>query len=524
MNSLIVGIVFSVASTIAGYVTAPKPDDFGLFRIILAWLAVTLIAFLVRDNLAALMLIGIVQFALAPINPVRRVCFYIGVMAAAPLAFSALIPFPGINYLLILDYAKVTTIFVLGPVFLTAIAAKAPPYLRIIDRLLLVFIILTCVVSFRELPFTSVLRLFVDQTLLIYAPYVAISRTLKKSEHIDAALRALLVSLAIIAFIGLISVARNWNYYTLMFDTTGYKLFLERRNGLLRVYSTLTTTLLALVMGAGIVLVLYMQRYGEMKRHFALGLLGLFALIGFASGSRGGWIAMIVVVLSYFVLTRMNDVLRRLYVYAMGVGFVGVTYRIITDPNFISGDMNNIVYRAELLRTSVKQIAARPLFGEHGFRESARFAHLRQGEGIVDIVNAYLGVALTFGLVGLAIWLAAYLTAIGGPLSQISKLRGRARTDDAAEQIERRSALLLAFMLGYLVMLATVSAVSYIDHYGYLMLALLVAHARGAEAMIRQSAPTEIADAQSDQNAPHPEAAPAPDGPQPYGARFVRRP
>ncbi len=520
MSSIIVAIVFTYASAIAAYFLAPKPDDYGRLRIILAWLAVTPVLFFVRNNLAALALVGILLFMLAPLNPVRRVCFYIGVMVAAPLKFSALIPFPGLNYLIALDYAKVATVAVLAPIFISALATRPPPYLRTVDRLLLIFIVLTCAISIRELPFTSVLRLFVDQTLLIFVPYVVVSRTLKTSEHIDAALRALLVALIIVAMIGLISAARNWNYYALMYDNPTYKVFLERRNGILRVYSTLMTTLVALAMGVGVVLTFYFQRLGKLNRMVGLGLVGLFGLIGFASGSRGGWIAMAMVVLSYFVLTRMKNSIRRLYVYGIGVGFIGVSYRIITDSSFISGEMNNIVYRAELLRTSVEQIATRPLFGEHGFRETARFAHLRQGEGIVDIVNAYLEVALTFGLVGLAIWLAANLTAIGRLLSQMAQLGKSEGETDTAAHLEARAALIMSLMLGFMVMIATVSAVSYVNHFGYLFLGLLVAHVRST-ATVTAPPPREPAVVSTDQthDAPPVEAPVA----QPYGARFVRR-
>ena len=363
MTTLLTAIIFTFAAIGGAWVLAPKPDNYALTRIVAGWVGITLVNFLVFDNLIAFGMSAIFLGVVAPVPPVRRVYFYIGTMAAVPLAFNAYIPFPGINYLLVIDYAKVATVAILLPVFCVKVTERTPPVLRIVDRCLLAFVLLTSVVTLREFPVTSVFRFFVNQMLLIYIPYIAISRSLKTREDFDGALKALYFGLMIVALIGLVSLLRNWNYYALMHDNSGFKIFTEYRNGLLRIYSTLATTLLSYVMGIGVILAFYFKRLKALNTHFAYSAAVIFIVIGYASGSRGGQISILIILGSYFMLTKLGAFWRRILIYSLlTIGLAG-TYRIMTDTSFISGEMDNIVYRAEIMRASVGQIADHPLFG-----------------------------------------------------------------------------------------------------------------------------------------------------------------
>lgn len=529
MTTLLVAIALTFIAIGGAWFIAPRPDNYVLTRIVIGWIGVTLIVFLVFNNLYAFILIAIFLGLVAPINPVRRVYFYIGIMAAAPLAFTAFIPFPGINYLLIIDYAKVTTFAVLLPVFLIKVSEKTPPVLRMVDRFLLIFVLFTTVILFRELPITSVFRVLVYQLLLIYVPYIAISRTLKTKEDFDGALKALFVALTIIALIGLLSLLRSWNYYSLMYDYAGFKVFAEYRNGLLRIYTTMSTTLLAFAMGAGVILTLYMKRIQAISAPYAYGIAVVFALIAYASGSRGGHISVLVIFASYFVLTKLGNLWRRIFIYTLLAVGIGGTYRVMTDTSFISGEMNNIVYRAEIMRASVGQIADHLFFGEFNFIESPRFAHLVQGEGIVDIVNTYLEVVLAFGLVGFTLWFGSFISAIRTLFSQSVKMRTWQQTGILDDSEERKSALLLAILFGFLVMIFTTSAVSHVYHFGYLALALMVAHGRVVAITVDDT--TQSKNTSGAVISPEPEPSPegqdkqieVRDTPVGYGARFVRR-
>ena len=90
---------------------------------------------------------------------------------------------------------------------------------------------------------------------------------------------------------------------------------------------------------------------------------------------------------------------------------------------------------------------AHPLFGDRF--PWPEMADLRQGEGIIDIVNTYLSVALTYGLTGLFIFLSFILLAI---TRVYSRTRALARTDP---DLASFGTGLIACIVGTLVMIDT---------------------------------------------------------------------
>ncbi|MEM8770332.1 MAG: O-antigen ligase family protein [Pseudomonadota bacterium] len=522
MNVAIIGFALSMASVVAGFFAAPKHRDYALPNIIGGWVALTACAFFIRDNLFCFMAMSLVLAFLSPQDPVKRICFYVGVMALSPLSYTAAVPFPGLNYLIILNYAKVVTLIVLGPLFIMRAAAPAPPSLRSVDNLIFMFVLLASIISFRELPFTSVLRLFVDMMILYVLPYIAISRTIKSAEDINSVFKAFFASMVVIAVIGIFSVARSWNYYAQLYDLAGIKVYAEYRNGLLRVYSTMNTTMLALTMGAAAVVTMRLRQLKIVPALYAYGALGLFGFIAFATGSRGGWLAAIAVVGSYFVFRYAAPFLRSFYVYAAFAAAFGFGAAVTMNSSMLSGQSANIAYRAELLRTSVEQIASRPLFGENGFRDSPRFAHLRQGEGIVDIVNTYVEVAMNNGLVGAFLLFGGLGAAFFGGLNRMNRMRRSGAETPGASAGEHNLIIIVAIMIGFFAMIATTSAVSLTWHFGILCTALAVAQSRVFDQAVSASATKSAPE-------PAPLIASAdeteisePDVKRPYGARFVR--
>ena len=70
-------------------------------------------------------------------------------------------------------------------------------------------------------------------------------------------------------------------------------------------------------------------------------------------------------------------------------------------------DQDTVEYRQELFETSWALIKQNPLFGNPFV--ALDMENLRQGQGIIDLVNGYLQVALYYGLVGLALYCAVHL-------------------------------------------------------------------------------------------------------------------
>jgi O-antigen ligase len=97
---------------------------------------------------------------------------------------------------------------------------------------------------------------------------------------------------------------------------------------------------------------------------------------------------------------------------------------------------------------------------------------MRQGQGIIDIVNTYLQFALPYGLIGLSLFALCLLAVIR------AVLRGRrliVRSDTEAERLGR---ILLGAMAGILVTIATVSSIGVIAPMYWLMSGICVAYGR----------------------------------------------
>lgn len=79
-----------------------------------------------------------------------------------------------------------------------------------------------------------------------------------------------------------------------------------------------------------------------------------------------------------------------------------------------------------------------------------------QGEGIIDIVNSYISLALRFGLVGLALFVAFFASVL---LSMYKALRAFPDKEDEHRRLGRA---LLATLLGILMIIFTVSSITVI--------------------------------------------------------------
>jgi len=517
MNAALVSIIFTSLAAGATYFLAPR-GEYGKIRILVIWVVSALLAFIVPEKLAVLFGAGLVMIFATPAQAQWRVYIYIATLGALPAFYTANIPFPGINYLVGLDLAKISAIVLLGPVFVSKIFTKTPQQLRTVDTILFVYCLLAGFLTIRDLPFTSMLRAVIDQFILVVMPYIAISRSLLTQKEIERGLKALLAGILMVSFIGLISTLRNWNYYADLADSINYKVYAERRNGLLRIGSTLVGPMLGYLAGVGAACVLYLRAKSERLRAPTIAFLGLFFFVMFATGSRGGWLAGILVLVVYFSVLNFGATGRKLFIVSLCAGIVIMLTLVFQESTLISDEHGTFDYRAELLRTSVQQISRRPLFGSSEFLTDGSFEHLRQGEGIIDLVNTYLQISLFNGLVGLGLYLAAnFLTLRSslGLLGETEKKKSRGR--DFGE-MRRATSLLIGVHISYLVLITTVSAVSYIWHYGYIILGLVVAQVRvGALPQVTQERRDDAPPKQESPSTLKPYAS------LPYGARFVRR-
>jgi O-antigen ligase len=161
---------------------------------------------------------------------------------------------------------------------------------------------------------------------------------------------------------------------------------------------------------------LYLQTRVDSKRS-RIGVTALFWGGLLAAYTRGAWIGSVFV---YFVFSALRPrALSRVFKAACVAVIIAVLIylsplgnRIVSVLPFLGGTVDNfnVVYRQRLFERSWQIIQESPMFGDQG--AMLKMQDLRQGQGIIDLVNTYVGILLDNGFVGLTLFLSFILLAL----------------------------------------------------------------------------------------------------------------
>jgi O-antigen ligase len=132
-----------------------------------------------------------------------------------------------------------------------------------------------------------------------------------------------------------------------------------------------------------------------------------------AAYSRGPWLGAVIEYFTFFAAgPRAVSRLAKGTLLALAVALLIIVSpigdRILSVLPIMGNTADaNIIYRQRLAERGWEIVLAHPFFGDQ--YPYPEMEDLRQGEGIIDIVNTYLGVALNYGLVGLFCFLSFIL-------------------------------------------------------------------------------------------------------------------
>jgi hypothetical protein len=192
--------------------------------------------------------------------------------------------------------------------------------------------------------------------------------------------------------------------------------------------------------------------------------------------SRGPWIGVASALLLYIALGRRatSNLVKVLAGIAVVGGVLSLTPlgdRIMSILPFFGGttDLGSLDYRERLLSRSWEIIKSHPLLGDPA--AYLQMADLRQGEGIIDLVNVYVQVSLNDGLLGLAIFLGILLIGC----KKINARRRRLMQTDP--DLASLGIMLMSCIFGFLVLLAGGSLGSGTERMYYVLGALTAAYA-----------------------------------------------
>jgi O-antigen ligase len=133
------------------------------------------------------------------------------------------------------------------------------------------------------------------------------------------------------------------------------------------------------------------------------------------------------------------------------ISFTPLADKIIDLMPFVGTvDSYNVDYRARLFEAAWIVIQMNPWFGSSTYMSTPEMLSMIQGEGIIDLVNVYVNVALDHGLVGLALFSGAFFVTILGIVK-------RTRQSDASAEERLLGGCLFAALGGLLIIIATLS-------------------------------------------------------------------
>jgi hypothetical protein len=413
----IAAIVFHLAKPIA--LRFMSGEDFSRRRFV--WFVLTVVSF-VSPSFWLYALVAVPMFLWATRKDSNPIALYLLMLhVVPPVAFT--IPIFGNNGLFPIDNYGLLAFCVLLPAamrYRKNRAESARGRLEAMDFLLLAFGVLQVALYTQpDLGFaipdspTNALRRAVLFFLDTYLVYFAVSRTCESRRKMVDAAATFCLACGVMASIAIFENTRNWLLYLEVASNWGISLshssWLTRGDELRAQASAGHSLSLGYLLAVGFGFWLYLKSHVQTRTR-RVGVTILLCGGLYAAFSRGPWLGAMTAYLAFFAAgARAASRLVKGILLASAASLL-IMVSPIGDRIFnvlpVMGKTPdaNIVYRQRLADRGWDIVLAHPFFGDQD--PWPKMEDLRQGEGIIDIVNTYLGVALEYGLVGLFLFLS----------------------------------------------------------------------------------------------------------------------
>jgi len=481
----IAATIFHLAKPIA--LRFMSGEDFSRRRLI--WFFLTTAGF-VCPNFWLYALVAVPTLVWANRNDSNSIALYLFMLHVVP-PVGATIPIIGNNGLFALDNYRLLAFCVLLPATIRYRKNQKDSMkgaFGAMDVLLLAFGILQVVLyTAPDLPQhfvipdspSNALRRAVLFLLDTYLLYFAISRICQSRKKMVDAVASFCLACAVIAAISMFERMKGWLLYVDIashWGTDPNATFYLSRGGSVRAqvsagHSIALGCLLAVAFGFW----LYLRSHVQSRIHR----IGVTLLLWgglFGAFSRGAWLGAATV---YFTFIAIGPRAVSRLVKGTGLALV-VAGLIVVSP---IGDRIldvlpvmgrtadvSITYRHRLADRGWELVLAHPFFGDQF--PWPEMEDLRQGEGIIDIVNTYLGVALNYGFIGLFCFLSFILLGM-------TRVYARARELYHSDpDLALLGTSLIACIVGTLIMIDSSSFILGCEKTFYVLAGLAAAYVR----------------------------------------------
>ncbi len=470
------------------------------------YLAVTVIAFLTPNYwlmLAAMSAAVIILGASETFRP----ALYLLLLFAVP-AVSKIVPgFGGINNFLELFPFNLLAVIILFPLLLRPGETRGARTGAFADAFFIGYALLVFALAFRDTTFTDGIRRSTAFLLTAIPQYFVFSRIRWTVERARLATAALLVPLIALSSIAAAEVVLGWHFYenaARSWDVAATLRYVER-SGFLRAYGSVFGPItLGLFLVVGLALAPALLASAPKKRLAALSIPAIGAGL-LATFSRGPWVGAVLTIVSYVATTRRsltNIVKLGLAGIASFAALAASPFRdtVIGLIPFVGNvEENNIEYRQRLFEVGWTVVRQNPLLGSEHYIETPAMQSLVQGQGIIDIVNAYLRIALDSGLIGLSL----YLGAVSFSMLAVLRAIGPARRID--EELSSYCQAYFAALFGVsVVLVTTANTIAQIQEMTWVLAGICVGLARSVSLARREQGAAPAAEPASAVAAPEP--------------------
>jgi len=354
-----------------------------------------------------------------------RLPAYVLLACVAPQFSMELGNIGGLRDVMRLDIFRIIEIFILVPAAVALAARRErPPYpgwLMVSDLATAIYTIYWIDRLFGQFSGTAMAREGLQVLLDTVLPYYVLSR-----GCVQAALRRRVLSVLMFgaAYQCLVGIAEGLSRHVLyaqlqyLYGVRWNLLGAMTRGDWVRAQAAFSGPLVLAMVALFAIGVWYVLRPPVKSRSYAV--VGLILLGGLlATISRGPMLALGILagglVCLRFMSARRFLLLSAVFVAVAAIAWsAGLGDTAVEAINNTSGlDQQadfNVVYRQELLKTSIALIQQSPWFGVPNYLD--QMSNLKQGDGIVDLVNTYLIVTLNVGVVGLLLFMLPFLVVL----------------------------------------------------------------------------------------------------------------
>lgn len=475
---VLAGIVFAFARRPASDIITSA--DFVRRRNL--WFGLTLMAFL-SHSFWVYAAIAFIVLLVARKQEKNHVALFFSLLFLIPPAAIEIPGFGLINYLFALNHVRLLALAVLLPTFFvlwkrsdTLLFGRIWP-----DKLLAAYLLLVALLYLRETTLTDTLRQWLYLFIDVFLPYYVVSRALRNMAGFNDALFSLVMATLLLGVIGVFELLRHWLLYSALLPAldlkSGLSNYLGRTDLLRASASTGHAIALGYAMAVGLGLYLFLQKDIRSRLHRRIG--GLLLVAGLiAPLSRGPWVGAAALIVAHISTGRYA--LRRLATLALAGLFALPLLAVLPGgqkvldllPFIGSVEKGNITYREQLIDNAMIVIERNPWLGSVDYRNTPEMEAMRQGQGIIDIVNTYIGVTLNYGLVGLSLFIGFFVIVLLGIRKAMRQIR------DPEDEIHRLGRALFATLIGILVTIFTVSSITIIPVVYWSVAGLGVAYAQ----------------------------------------------